>query len=223
MNTRAVLFGSILALSFGTVHAEEWYVGLGAGVARVDELCDDAPRQFCDEDGGAARLVAGWRPNRYFALEGSFDFSGDYTAPGARAVGLDGDTGAFFIGLNAIGFVPLGSRVSLYGGVGGAFTYISTAVYDYDDRDGDDCAYQYDYYYDEWYYYCRDRGDNDYESDSSVALSAMAGLQIQIANHVLLRMQAQRYFNVDGGLAFGDRRAVDVATVNLLLSFGKSK
>jgi opacity protein-like surface antigen len=223
MNARNLIFGLLLAMPCGAIQAEEWYLGLGAGVARVDGLCDNAPRELCDHDAGAARGIVGWRPNRYFALEGSFDFSGDYTAPGARAVGLDGDTGAFFLGVNAVGFMPLGSRVSLYGGVGGAFTYVSTAVYDYDDRDGDDCTYRYDYYYDEWYYYCNNRRDDDYESDSAVAATALAGLQIKVANHVLVRLQAQRYFSVDGGLAFGDRRAVDVATANLLLSFGKSK
>jgi len=212
----------VLLLCCASAQAEQWYVGVGAGVAQVDALCDGAARNLCDDNGGAGRLTVGWKFNPYLALEGAIDFGSDFTAPGARAFGLDGETDVSFLALNLIGFAPLGQRVSLYGGVGGAFSSVRTAVYDYRYRDSQDCEWQYDYYDDDWDYYCRNRNEeDDYETESSVAASALLGAEIHLGRHVLVRVQGQRYFNVDGGIAFGERRAVDVVTANILVAFGK--
>jgi hypothetical protein len=202
-----------------SARSEEWYVGIGAGVAKVRDLCEGVPTEFCDDDGGSARITAGWKINRFLALEGFFDYHGDFTSPGARAVGFDGDTSVSFFGLNLVGFAPLGPRVSLFGGLSGSFGYVSTDVYDY--RDSSDCEYYYDYYYDDWSYYCRNRDyEDEYETDSTVVGGVLAGVQINMSKWLQLRVQAQRYFNMDGGIAFGDRRAVDTASVSVVVPFG---
>jgi hypothetical protein len=199
--------------------AESWYIGGGAGVADINGLCQGAPSQYCDDQGAALRLFGGWHPNEYFALEGAVDVGVDFLTPGARAAGYDGHTSASFIGINAIGFIPLGSRVSLFGGVSGAFGYASTRVSDYYSRQSGDCRR--DWYDNDWYYYCTNHGNsnNDYTSHSTVAGGALVGVQVNLNRRVQLRAQAQRYFNVDGGLAFEQRRDVDFFTVNGLFSF----
>jgi hypothetical protein len=200
--------------------AEFWYFGVGAGVADIDGLCHGAPSQYCDDQGVAFRAFGGWRVNRFFAVEAAFDAGADFLTPGARAAGYDGHTTASFFGVNAIGFIPLGSRVSLFGGISGAFGFATTRVSDYYSRSSSDCHR--DWFDDDWDYYCnnnRYNNDNDYTSNSTVAAGALAGVEVQIGRRFQLRAQAQRYFNVDGGLAFGERRDLDLITINGLFLF----
>ncbi|HTE43161.1 MAG TPA: outer membrane beta-barrel protein [Steroidobacteraceae bacterium] len=220
MNKAKWILAGLLALSSAAnAQVEEWYVGVGAGVTNVRELCDGVPGAFCDDDGATARVIAGWKINPYLVLEAQIDFSGGFTSPGARAVGYDGDTSVSFLGLNLIGFLPLGPRVSLFGGLSGAFGYVRTDVYEY--YDTQDCDSYYDSYYDDWSYYCRNNGyEDEYETNSTVVGGALAGVQINMSKWLQLRLQAQRYFNMDGGIAFGDRRAVDTASINLIVPFG---
>jgi hypothetical protein len=210
-------------LGTGSVTAAEpfnWYAGGGIGVAEVHDLCKGVPREFCDDNGFALQGLAGWRPNRAFALEAAFNFAGQFTTPSARAVGYDGDTSAGFLSLNAIGFIPLGSRVSLLAGVSGAFTFTTTEVSN-DRYTYRDCDWEYDWFDDDWEYRCRNYRDDDqdYESDVNVAAGALVGVEVQVARRFFVRGQAQRFFNVDGGLSFGERRHVDVVTANVLFAF----
>jgi hypothetical protein len=164
--------------------------------------------------------LAGWQVNRYFALEAALSFAGTFTTPSARVVGYDGDTSAAFFSINAIGFIPLGSRVSLLGGLTGAFTYTVTDTEDeyYTTRE---CDWEYDWYDDDWEYRCRNyRSEDDrYESDVNAAAGVLAGVQVKIARRFQVRGQVQRFFDVDGGLSFGERRHVDLATANVLFTF----
>lgn len=208
------------AVQAAETDARRWYAGGGFGVAEVNKLCQGVPDQWCDADGFALQGFAGWQVNRYFALEAALSFAGSFTTPSARVVGYDGDTSAAFFGVNAIGFVPLGSRVSLLGGVSGAFTYAVTDVADdyYTTRE---CDWEYDWFDDDWEYRCRNRRyeDDRYESDVNVAGGLLAGVQVQVTRRFHVRGQVQRFFDVDGGLSFGKRRDVDIVTANVLFSF----
>ncbi len=214
---------AVAAFNAPAARADNWYLGGGVGVADIDGLCQGASDRFCDDQGGAARLFGGWRVNRWFAIEAALDVGTNFTTPGARAAGLDGSTTTSSLGINFIGFIPLGSRVSLFGGVSGAFSEASTKVYDYRERrSSQDCDWEYDWFDDDWDYYCRNRSssyDDEYESDGSVALGGLAGVEVQLNKRFSLRAQAQRFFNVDGGLAFGERRDLDFVSINALFSF----
>jgi Outer membrane protein beta-barrel domain len=199
-----------------------WYVGGGVGVAEVKDLCSHTTFSDCDDNGGAFRVFGGLQVNPYFALEASIDMNGDYQTPGARAAGYDGSTGAFLFGLNAIGFLPVSNRVSLYGGASGVFSYVATDVTEtrYHNRNYSTCYYDnYDSYYG-WYSYCtNDDNDKDYRSDTSVAAGALVGVDVKVADRVHVRAQAQRFFNVKSDLGFGGRDDIDQFTINGLFMF----
>jgi hypothetical protein len=168
-------------------------------------------------------VFGGLQVNRYFALEASLDLNGDYRAPGAAAAGYDGSTGAYFLGLNAIGFLPVAERVSLYGGVSGVFSYVATDVTESRYHNGTYSTCYYDGYdsYNGWYSYCTNNSydDKKYRSDTSVAAGALVGVDVKVADRIHVRAQAQRYFNVQGDLGFGGRSDVDQFTVNGLFMF----
>lgn len=221
----ALLSGVAIGIPAGAAAAEtsigQWYVGGGVGLSEVNDLCPMGTLAGCDDTGGSFRVFGGLQLNRYFALEAALDLNGEFLSPGSTAAGYNGDTGAYFLGLNAIGFVPLGERFSLYGGLSGAFSRVTTDVTEtrYHNGTFSTCYYDgYDYYYG-WYYYCTNHRDRDYRSDTSVVGGALLGIDVQVASRVHLRAQAQRYFNVEGDLAFGGGRDVDQFTVNALFSF----
>jgi Outer membrane protein beta-barrel domain len=201
---------------------ETWYVGGGAGLAKINNLCKAGSRYGCDDQAGSFRLFGGMKFNKYFALEATLDIGGDFLAPGSTAAGYDGGVAASFFGLNAIGSIPMGERVSLYGGVSGVFSYVLTDVTEtrYHSGTYTSCYYDGYNYYDGWYSYCTSRSyDRDYRSDSSVSGGALLGIDIKVAKHIHVRAQAQRYFDVSGDLAFGGSRDVDNFTLNALFSF----
>jgi hypothetical protein len=222
MKTVWITLSTIALLSYvSRAHAQYWYVGGGLGGAQVEELCEGAPAWYCDDEGVAIRAFGGYRATPFFAVEASFDAGGDFLTPGARAAGYDGSTTASFFGVNAIGFVPVGSRVAFYGGLSGAIAYATTEVSDYAYRVTYETDCRRDWYDDDWDYYCTTRRyyEDEYDSDTSLAGGAVLGVEVQITRRFHLRAQVQRYFSVDGGLAFGDRRDVNVATLNALFAF----
>jgi hypothetical protein len=199
-----------------------WYVGGGLGVSKANDACSGTFSD-CDDTAGAFRVFGGLQLSPHFALEATLDLDGKYRAPGARAAGYDGSTGAYFFGLNAIGFLPVAERVSLYGGLSGAFSYVSTDVTErrYHNGTYSTCYYDgYDSYYG-WYSYCTNNSydDRDYRSDTSVAAGALVGIDVRVADRVHVRAQAQRYFNVQGDLAFGGNSDIDQFTFNGLFMF----
>ncbi|MGC3980583.1 MAG: outer membrane beta-barrel protein [Steroidobacteraceae bacterium] len=200
-----------------------WYVGGGVGISKVNSLCSRGTFSGCEDTGGSMRLFGGLQLNPNFALEATLDLNGDYLSPGSTAAGYDGSTGAYFLGLNAIGFIPVAERVALYGGASGAFSYVTTDVTERRYHNGTYSTCYYDGYSDYygWYYYCVDNNDRDrsYRSDTSVAAGALLGVDVKVAERVHVRAQAQRYFNVKGDLAFGGHRDIDQFTVNGLFMF----
>jgi hypothetical protein len=198
---------------------ESWYVGGGLGISNVDKLCSGT-RYDCDDDGAALHVFGGLKLNPYFAFEASFDVTGGLRTPGARAAGYDGDVSALFLGINAVGSIPLGSRVSLLGGLSGVFSFASTDVTNDRYRNSGNTTCYYDSYYDDWYSYCTNhRYDRDYETESAVAAGALLGIEVRVAKNVHVRAQAQRYFNVNADLAFNGDRDVDLFTLNAFYAF----
>ncbi|MBC7982538.1 MAG: outer membrane beta-barrel protein [Candidatus Obscuribacterales bacterium] len=211
----------VSAAAYAQPRPQQWYIGGGIGGAEVQDLCRGIPDEFCEDTGLALRGFAGWRVNRNFALEAAFNFASGFVSPGARVVGYDGDTDVSSFGVNAIGFLPVGSRVALMGGLSGAFGIATTQVTDYRYRsDSSDCDWYWDSWDDEWEYYCRNNSyDDEYESDASLAFGALLGVEVQVTKRFYLRAQAQRFFDVDGGLAFMGERDVDFVTANVLFEF----
>jgi OOP family OmpA-OmpF porin len=92
------------------------FVGVSIGSAGLD---DDFDGLDIDDSGTAFRVVAGWRFNEYFALEGGYhdfgDFEQTFTVDGNElsvALSADGFT------LGAVGNIPLSERFSLMGRAG---------------------------------------------------------------------------------------------------------
>jgi OOP family OmpA-OmpF porin len=92
------------------------FIGASIGSAGLD---DDFDGLSIDESGTAFRIVAGWRFNEYFALEGGYhdfgDFEQAFVVDGEElnvALSADGFT------LGAVGSIPLSERFSLMGRAG---------------------------------------------------------------------------------------------------------
>lgn len=210
-----------LALVAMSAQAQEepmrFYGGVGVGAAEVQDLCRGVPAQYCEDTGVVVRGAVGWEVNRNFILEAAFNFAGGFVSPGARAVGYDGDTDVSTFGINAIGVLPLGDRVSLLGGLSGAFGLATTEIAEYQYQD---CDLYYDSWYDDWEYYCRNnRYEDEYESDASLALGALVGVDLKLSSRFHVRAQAQRFFNLDGELSFLGERDVDFLTASFLVYF----
>jgi len=195
-----------------------WYIGGGLNAMQIKGLCTGAPSTICDDSSLAASLRGGWYINRYLALEGLVDAASNFTSPAARAANLNGKSSVSMIGVGLVGFLPVGEKVALLLGASGAYGEASTKIY----ADGTaprDCHYSYSSWRDDWDYYCENHYNDDYSSGGSMSVGAQAGIELKPSQHIHIRATAQRYFSVDGGLAFGQRRDVDVMGVTLLVAF----
>jgi OOP family OmpA-OmpF porin len=92
------------------------FIGASIGSAGLD---DDFDGLSIDDSGTAYRIVAGWRFNEHFALEGGYhnfgDFEQTFVVDGEElnvALSADGFT------LGAVGNIPLSERFSLMGRAG---------------------------------------------------------------------------------------------------------
>jgi hypothetical protein len=92
------------------------FIGVSIGSASLD---DDFDGLEINDNGTAFRIVAGWRFNEHFALEGGYhnfgDFEQSFTEDGdplSVALSADGFT------LGAAGNIPLSERFSLMGRAG---------------------------------------------------------------------------------------------------------
>jgi hypothetical protein len=208
----------VSATSMAAAREPLWYLGAGLNAMDIKSLCDGAPSTICDNSSLGVSLRGGWYLNRYLALEGMVDGAASFTSPAARAANLNGKTSVSTIGLGLVGFVPVGEKVSLLLGASAAYGEASTKIY----AEGTaprDCHYSYSSWRDDWEYYCSTHYDDDYSSGGRISAGAQAGIEFKPIRMLHIRASAQRYFSVDGGLAFGQRRDVDVVGVTLLLAF----
>jgi len=109
---------ALLILSIAPISAQAGglYIGAGVGNASLD---DDFDGLAIDDSSTAFRLVAGWRFNDYFTLEGGYQDFGDFEqvldiagSQSTVALSADGFT------LGATGSIPLGERFALTGRAG---------------------------------------------------------------------------------------------------------
>jgi len=94
--TAALAVSAILLTGPVIVHAGNFYVGASVGNASLDEDFDGLR---INDDTTTFRLVAGWRFNDYFSLEGGYQDFGDFEQS------VDGVDGPFTAKLSADGFV----------------------------------------------------------------------------------------------------------------------
>ncbi len=107
----------------------EWYLGLTIGSSNVGDTPDvvplsgTSPRHLVsDERDPGVKVLAGYRFNRHFAIEGGyawlgeFQFSNQASAPGAGA--LTADTRVIGLFADVVGLLPLGWGVTALAKVG---------------------------------------------------------------------------------------------------------
>lgn len=99
-----------------SVQAGEFFVGGSIGAASLNEDFDGL---VVDDNSIAYRLVAGWRFNDYFALEGGYHNFGDFEqdfdnagVPSTASLSADGFT------FGAAGGIPVSERFALTGRAG---------------------------------------------------------------------------------------------------------
>jgi len=115
---------ALALLPLNAAAADSFYVGANIGSASLDDEIDGVA---VDADSTSYRLVAGWRFNEYFAIEGGYHDFGDFEQdldiggiPSAIKLSADG----FTIGAN--GNIPIGEKFSVFGR-GGWFFWNGTA------------------------------------------------------------------------------------------------
>jgi OOP family OmpA-OmpF porin len=125
------------ALSFSAPAAAQFYLGFSFGQSKVDEslvvpdLLDPGTQRVDGKD-GAFKLLFGYQFNRNFALEGAMVDLGDMTYSGFFSGSPSGPvTGGRVqnsgLNLSAVGVVPLGERLALFGKAG-MFLWYSEAT-----------------------------------------------------------------------------------------------
>jgi len=107
-----------LVLLAGPISAQAGGFFVGGSIGKAD-LNEDFDGLVVDDNSTAFRVVAGWRFNDYFALEGGYHDFGDFEqdfdnagVPGTAKLSADG----FTLGLQ--GSVPLGEKFALTGRAG---------------------------------------------------------------------------------------------------------
>jgi len=120
MLIRAVSLAALLAVSLPqTALADSgFFIGAGIGAARLDESFDGFD---IDADSTAYRLTAGWRFNKYVAIEGGYQNLGRFEQTfiiSGEPVDVSLQADGFVFGV--VASLPLGDRWSLMGR-GGAF------------------------------------------------------------------------------------------------------
>jgi OOP family OmpA-OmpF porin len=110
---------AVFLLLFGlplSVQADGPYIGASIGNASLD---DDFDGLNIDTDTTAFRIVAGWRFNDYFALEGGYHDFGDFEQTidvlGTQVTAVLSANGFTF---GAVGTIPLSERFALMGRAG---------------------------------------------------------------------------------------------------------
>ena len=119
----AALAASLPALAQET----GWYLGGAVGHASYREACrdfdalvgTDAAFGCSSRESTAGKAFAGWRFHRMLAVELTYLDFGDVSATGTAGGGdVDASTNVKAVGISALGIVPLGERVSVFGRLG---------------------------------------------------------------------------------------------------------
>jgi OmpA-OmpF porin, OOP family len=125
--TRLVACAVLAAPSAVLAQDARFYIGGSLGQAEAEGVCDDVRTlvtgigtvSSCDEKDSAWKFFGGYQFNRNFALEASYFDYGSVSASGQTfgiPFSVSGDATAF--GIAAMGILPLGDRVSLFGKLG---------------------------------------------------------------------------------------------------------
>jgi OOP family OmpA-OmpF porin len=124
------LLGALAALlvsSPALAQDSGFYVGGAIGQASYREACADfnrlvgVPGAFTctSREDTAGKVFAGWRILRYLAAEISYIDYGEVTAPGTvGGAAVTATSSVKAAGISALGIVPLGERLSIFGRLG---------------------------------------------------------------------------------------------------------
>jgi OOP family OmpA-OmpF porin len=132
MNTHltAICIGAALAGTTGPAMAQAgWYAGLTLGASDANMNADvvavsgaTATNFVTDQRDPGVKVLAGYRFNRYFALEGGFAWLGEFqatnqvTAPTTGALNADIRVIGLFV--DAVGLLPVGEKFAAFGKLG---------------------------------------------------------------------------------------------------------
>lgn len=111
----AVISASLLMAS--TSAMAQVYVGAKVGKTWLDDAC--VAGQPCEDDSTSLGAFLGYDLNKYFAIEGGYDYLGDFKTGSAGLQGSDDEVSAITLAPKLS--YPLTDDISLYGKVGGAY------------------------------------------------------------------------------------------------------
>jgi OOP family OmpA-OmpF porin len=134
MKSSFILVACIATALLGTIGAARaqagWYVGLTLGSSDAADISPEvvavtgatSTNFVTDQRDPGVKVFAGYRFNRYFAVEGGFAWLGEFqtttqvSAPGTGALNADIRVIGLFV--DAVGMLPIGDRFALLAKVG---------------------------------------------------------------------------------------------------------
>lgn len=120
---------AVSSLAAGSAHAQlflrqdtgGFYLGAGVGGSQARNFCDDAGAfaGACDEKDTAWKISAGYRFNRYVAVEAGYVNLGKISFDGrVGATAFSGSARTDGVEFLAVGYIPLAEGFSLFGKLG---------------------------------------------------------------------------------------------------------
>jgi OmpA-OmpF porin, OOP family len=206
----AMCIGAALLGTTGPVRAQAgWYAGLMIGSSNTTIDADvvavagaTSSNLVKDERDPGVKVLAGYRFNSYFALEGGFAWLGEFqitnnvTAPTTGA--LNADIRVIGLFLDAVGMLPLGANFDAFAKVG----VVGSETRTFRSTSGTVTPAP---------------GSNTNASTDEANLKFGLGAQYAFARNVTLRLEWERYMNV--GNANTGELDIDLYSIGLLFRF----
>ena len=127
MTRKALAVAILMAATIGTAAADEhptWYAGFAVGQSTVEVVVSQPSippqNQTIDESDDLTKVFIGYKPVKYFAIEGSIMGSGEFSSQvGPSGSGFDVAADYFGGDLSILGIIPVADRrLDIYGRVG---------------------------------------------------------------------------------------------------------
>ena len=190
-----VLIAAVTSVTAEDTSGGRWYVGGGLGTATGLDLCGAFHPSFtttpgtCDNSRFAGKVFGGYKFSKYFGAEGALVYLGTATADGT-IVGIPTTADAYAGGLElaATGTIPVTDQLGIMGKLGGFFWGVHSETGGGFDRD-----------------------------ESGTSFATGAGLKYDITEHVGIRFEWERFWQVGNGAI--ETSDVDLFTVGGLYRF----
>lgn len=174
-----------------------WYVGASAGQSKGKDFCPSfvAGGTSCDDTSSAYGAFSGYQFNKYLGAELGYTDLGENKSSGP----VDAVTAKVkVLELLGVGTIPITPQIEVYGKVGAFF-------WDLDASCAGTCSG-----------FGPGAGSPGSQSDSGTDLTYGLGVKLNFTKNVGVRVQYQRYKDIDSSTTSGGKSDIDVLSVGIV-------